>query len=104
MVLRETLFDAPFYRLVHAEADGLPGVVADQFGDVLSVQLRNAGVERHRDLILTLGRVSEVGSADAAPTGAVTFVSGASTVALSLAGVIDLTDSSLSGGRAADGK
>jgi valyl-tRNA synthetase len=45
----------------------------------------------HRDLILTLGRVSEVGSADAAPTGAVTFVSGGSTVALSLAGIIDLT-------------
>ncbi|ADY26239.1 hypothetical protein Deipr_1087 [Deinococcus proteolyticus MRP] len=39
-------------RVLHAEADGLPGVVADQFGDVLSVQLRNAGVERHRELIL----------------------------------------------------
>ncbi len=39
-------------RVLHAEADGLPGVVADQFGDVLSVQFRNAGVERHRDLIL----------------------------------------------------
>ncbi len=39
-------------RVLHAEADGLPGVVADQFGEVLSVQLRNAGVERHRDLIL----------------------------------------------------
>ncbi|MCA0367923.1 MAG: valine--tRNA ligase [Proteobacteria bacterium] len=48
-------------------------------------------IARHRDLILTLGRVSEVGSADAAPTGAVTFVSGGSTVALSLAGIIDLT-------------
>ena len=48
-------------------------------------------IARHRDLILTLGRMSEVGSADAAPTGAVTFVSGGSTVALSLAGVIDLT-------------
>ena len=48
-------------------------------------------ITRHRDLILTLGRVSEVGSADAAPTGAVTFVSGGSTVALSLAGIIDLT-------------
>lgn len=46
---------------------------------------------RHRDLILTLGRVSEVGSAEAAPSGAVTFVSGGSTVALSLAGIIDLT-------------
>ncbi|WP_336977134.1 valine--tRNA ligase [Brevundimonas nasdae] len=48
-------------------------------------------IARHRDLILTLGRVSEVGSVDAAPTGAVTFVSGGSTIALSLAGIIDLT-------------
>ena len=47
-------------------------------------------IARHRDLILTLGRVSEVGSAEAAPAGAVTFVSGGSTVALPLAGVIDL--------------
>ncbi|AWN22932.1 class I SAM-dependent rRNA methyltransferase [Deinococcus irradiatisoli] len=39
-------------RVLHAEADGLPGVVADQFGDVLAVQLRNAGTERHRELIL----------------------------------------------------
>ena len=29
LALRETLFDAPYYRLVHAEADGLPGVVID---------------------------------------------------------------------------
>ncbi|GAA3994845.1 class I SAM-dependent rRNA methyltransferase [Deinococcus rubellus] len=45
-------------RAVYAEADGLPGVVADQFGSspaggVLAVQLRNAGAERHRDLILS---------------------------------------------------
>ncbi|WP_426035895.1 valine--tRNA ligase [Brevundimonas sp. DC300-4] len=46
---------------------------------------------RHRDLILTLARVSEVATADAAPTGAVTFVSGGSAAALSLAGIIDLT-------------
>jgi valyl-tRNA synthetase len=47
-------------------------------------------ISRHRDLILTLGRVSEVGTADAAPAGAVTFVSGGATAALSLAGIIDL--------------
>ena len=47
-------------------------------------------IARHRDLILTLGRVSEVAVAEAAPTGAVTFVSGGATVALSLAGIIDL--------------
>ncbi len=40
-------------RVVHAEADGLPGVVADQFGEVLAVQLRNAGTERHREMILS---------------------------------------------------
>ena len=38
-------------RVVNAESDGLPGVIADQFGDVLSVQIRNAGAELHRELI-----------------------------------------------------
>lgn len=35
---RDRLYDQPFYRLVHAEADGLPGVVIDRFGDVAVVQ------------------------------------------------------------------
>ncbi len=47
-------------------------------------------VERHRPLILQLARVSEVSLLDAAPAGAVTCVSGGSTVALSLADFIDL--------------
>ncbi|GBF05267.1 SAM dependent methylase containing RNA-binding PUA domain [Deinococcus aerius] len=51
-------------RAVYAEADGLPGVVADRFGDVLGVQLRNAGAERHRDLILRALR-EETGAASA---------------------------------------
>ncbi|MFO1208249.1 MAG: class I SAM-dependent methyltransferase [Amaricoccus sp.] len=38
LALREALFDAPFYRLAHAEADGLPGVVIDRFGDAAAVQ------------------------------------------------------------------
>ncbi|MGR3570845.1 RSP_2647 family RNA methyltransferase [Brevirhabdus sp.] len=38
LALRERLFDAPFYRLVHAEADGLPGVIVDRFGDTAVVQ------------------------------------------------------------------
>ena len=38
LALRERLYDAPFYRLVHAEADGLPGVIIDRFGDVAVVQ------------------------------------------------------------------
>ncbi|MBB5233315.1 class I SAM-dependent rRNA methyltransferase [Deinococcus budaensis] len=51
-------------RVLHAEADGLPGVVADRFGDVLSVQFRNAGVERHRELIVRALR-EETGAASA---------------------------------------
>ncbi len=35
---RELLYPDPFYRLVHAEADGLPGVIVDRFGDVAVVQ------------------------------------------------------------------
>ena len=38
LALRETLFDAPFYRLVHAEADGLPGTVIDRFGSSIVIQ------------------------------------------------------------------
>ncbi len=36
--MRERLFEAPFYRLIHAEADGLPGVIIDRFGDTLVIQ------------------------------------------------------------------
>ncbi|KPF77899.1 valine--tRNA ligase [Brevundimonas sp. AAP58] len=50
-----------------------------------------ARIERHRDLILTLARVSGVAVAEVAPEGAVTIVSGGSAAALSLAGVIDVT-------------
>ncbi|MGO4914977.1 RSP_2647 family RNA methyltransferase [Pseudogemmobacter sp. W21_MBD1_M6] len=35
---RERLFDAPFYRLVHAEGDALPGVIIDRFGDTAVIQ------------------------------------------------------------------
>ena len=45
LALREMLHDAPFYRLVHAEADGLPGVVIDCFGDAAVVQPNAAWAE-----------------------------------------------------------
>jgi len=45
LALRERLYDAPFYRLIHAEADGVPGLVVDRFADVLSVQANSAGME-----------------------------------------------------------
>lgn len=43
--LRARLFAEPFYRLVHAEADGLPGVVIDRFGDVAVIQPNAAWAE-----------------------------------------------------------
>jgi 23S rRNA (cytosine1962-C5)-methyltransferase len=45
LTLRETLFDAPFYRLVHAEADGLPGVIVDRFGPAAVLQPNAAWAE-----------------------------------------------------------
>src|SRR4051812_17575426 len=50
--LRERFYDAPFYRLLHAEGDGLPGVVIDRFGDTAVVQIATAGMERLTDALL----------------------------------------------------
>lgn len=38
-------------RLIHAEADGLPGLIVDRYGDVLSAQFLSAGMERWRDAL-----------------------------------------------------
>tara|TARA_R110000868_G_scaffold46376_10_gene153268 strand:+ start:4731 stop:5963 length:1233 start_codon:yes stop_codon:yes gene_type:complete len=43
--LRDRLYDRPFYRLVHAEADGLPGLIVDRYGDACVVQINTAGME-----------------------------------------------------------
>jgi 23S rRNA (cytosine1962-C5)-methyltransferase len=40
--------DATAYRLVHAEADGLPSLIVDRYGDHLVVQLLSAGLEAYR--------------------------------------------------------
>src|SRR3546814_14683902 len=45
LALRERLIGVPCYRLVHAEADGLPGVIIDRFGDALTLQVNTAGME-----------------------------------------------------------
>jgi 23S rRNA (cytosine1962-C5)-methyltransferase len=45
LALRERLFDTAYYRLIHAEADGLPGVVIDRFGDTCVLQPNAAWVE-----------------------------------------------------------
>ena len=52
LAIRQRLYDAPFYRLIHAEADGIPGAVVDRFGDVLVAQLNTAGMTRLEPEIL----------------------------------------------------
>jgi 23S rRNA (cytosine1962-C5)-methyltransferase len=37
-------------RLVHAESDGLPGLIVDRYGDTVVAQILSAGAERWRDL------------------------------------------------------
>ncbi len=49
--LRQRVYDAPFYRLVHAESDGLPGVVIDRFGDTAVLQPNAAWAEAHLDAL-----------------------------------------------------
>jgi len=61
--LREQLYDAPFYRLVHAEADGLPGVIIDRFGDTVVIQPNAAWAEtRFEELSRAVLRVTGVTS------------------------------------------
>ena len=61
LALRERLFDAPYYRLVHAEADGLPGIVIDRFGDLAVIQPNAAWAEAHLDAAIgALVRVTGV--------------------------------------------
>ena len=53
LALRQALYDRPFYRLCHAEGDGLPGLVIDRFGDTMTLQTGTAGMERQ------LGAIAE---------------------------------------------
>lgn len=77
---RETLFDAPFYRLIHAEADGLPGVIIDRFGDIAVIQPNAAWAEVLLD---------DLAAALAQVTGVTTILKNASGRARGLEGLDD---------------
>ncbi len=53
LALRERLYDKPYYRLVFGESDGLPGLVIDRYGSVLSVQITTAGIEKQKEILVT---------------------------------------------------
>ena len=49
LALREQLYSQPYYRLVHAEADHLPGLIIDRFKDLLVIQPNAAWVDQLMD-------------------------------------------------------
>lgn len=78
--LRRALYDTPYYRLIHAEGDGFPGVVVDLFGDVAVIQPNSAWADRNFD---------DLAQAVRQATGAATIVKNASGRARSLEGLDD---------------
>ena len=52
VALRDKLIGVPYYRLIHAEADGLPSVIVDRFGDALVVQVNSAGMDALTPVLL----------------------------------------------------
>ena len=80
LALRERLFDAPFYRLIHAEADGLPGVVIDRFGDTCVIQPNAAWAD---------AMLEDLAAALADVTGAANILKNASGRARALEGLDD---------------
>ncbi|ANB35106.1 23S rRNA (cytosine1962-C5)-methyltransferase [Rhodovulum sulfidophilum] len=88
--LRERLYQQPFYRLVHAEADGLPGVVIDRFGDTAVVQPNAAWAElRLEALVEALRQVTGVGTVVKNGSGRVRGLEGLAEETLVLTGALE---------------
>ncbi len=79
--LRSQLYAQPYYRLIHAEADGLPGVIIDRFGDTCVVQPNAAWADAHIEALC---------AALAAVSGCSTILKNASGRTRSLEGLDDL--------------
>lgn len=89
---RARLYAEPYYRLVHAEADGLPGVIIDRFGDLAVIQPNAAWADM---LIVPLvAALQEV-------TGVTTVIMNGTGRARTLEGLEEKTESLL--GAAPDG-
>ncbi|MGD2118765.1 MAG: class I SAM-dependent rRNA methyltransferase [Chromatiales bacterium] len=50
--LRQRFYSLPYYRLVFAESDGLPGLIIDRYGDYYSVVITTAGIEQLRESLI----------------------------------------------------
>lgn len=57
IVLRKRLFDPQVtnaFRIINAEGDGIPGLIVDQYGPYLVIQVASAGIERLKPVIVEL--------------------------------------------------
>ncbi|MEM9969799.1 MAG: class I SAM-dependent rRNA methyltransferase [Pseudomonadota bacterium] len=89
LALRRSLFDSPFYRLVHAEGDGLPGVIIDCFGDAAVVQPNAAWADERLDLIAdVLMRVVGVSTVIKSASGRARALEGLDDVSAILTGAL----------------
>jgi 23S rRNA (cytosine1962-C5)-methyltransferase len=52
LAIREAVYARPYYRLIHAEGDGLPGLTVDRFDDTLVAQITTAGMDLLIDPLL----------------------------------------------------
>lgn len=90
LALRVRLYATPHYRLVHAEADGLPGVVIDRFGDAAVIQPNAAWSEALLpDLAAALAEVAGVRAILKNGTGRARSLEGLPDEVALLAGAID---------------
>lgn len=52
LALRQACFEQPYYRLVHGDSDGLPGVVIDRYGDYFAVQINSASMAPYQAMLI----------------------------------------------------
>ena len=87
---RERLGLAPWCRLVHAEADGLPGVVVDLFGQAAVVQPNAAWAEALlEDLADALGEVAGASTVVKSATGRARALEGLDDASAVIRGALD---------------
>ena len=79
---RSRLFDAPYYRLIHAEADGMPGVIIDRFDEAFVIQPNAAWAD---------ARINEIADVLSELTAASIIVKNCSGRARALEGLDDVS-------------
>ncbi|MEM7670458.1 MAG: class I SAM-dependent methyltransferase, partial [Pseudomonadota bacterium] len=81
--MRQATFDTPFYRLIHAEGDGVPGLIIDRFADALVIQPNAAWLDL---------RLADLCAAAKDVTGATTVVVNATSRTRKLEGLGEYTE------------